>query len=111
MIPSSRRLTTALFKEVILKGKPLHSPIFVLRMLVSQGTSRFSVSVPKKVAKSAVLRNKIRRRLYSALQPTIPHIKAGIQGVFMVKQVILGMSFENIVKNLQDFFGKSGLLK
>ena len=111
MLPRPKRLSTALFKGVIGEGRSLHSPLFVIRVLKLSGPSRFSVSVPKKIAKTAVLRNKIRRRIYSALEPLFPNIKADIHGVFIVKPTILTASFEEISKGIKDFFGKSGFLK
>ncbi len=111
MLPSSKRLSTALFKEVITKGKHLHSPLFVLRAIKTEGLSRFSVSVPKKVAKTAVLRNKLRRRFYSALNPLFVEIKPGIHGVFIVKETILKAHFKSLSTELREFFVKSGLLK
>jgi ribonuclease P protein component len=111
MLPSSKRLSVALFKEVMDKGKHMHSPLFALRAIKTEGLSRFSVSVPKKVAKTAVLRNKLRRRMYSALTPLFSEIKEGIHGVFIVKEALRKATFEEISLELRQFFGKSGLLK
>ena len=112
MLPSSRRLTTALFSKVMAGGKSLHSPFFVFRALKSEPSlTRFSVSVPKKVGKTAVLRNKVRRQVYSGLRTLLPQVKSNIQGVFIVKTAILDASYEEISAELRNFFVKSGLLK
>ena len=111
MLPSTKRLTTVLFRDVVLHGKHLHSPLFIMRAMTFTGKSRFSVSVPKKVAKNAVMRNKIRRRVYSALAPLFPLIKDGIYGVFIVKPAILDSTFSDISIEMKNFFGKYGFLK
>lgn len=50
------------------KGGFLNSPFFTLRFLKNPlKLTHFSVVVSKKVAKTAVSRNKIRRRAYSVL--------------------------------------------
>ena len=111
MLPSSKRLTIPLFKNVIDKGKIFHSPIFIARLVKVDGTSRFSLAVPKKIAKKAVDRNRIRRRVYSALQSLHSRLPSGIHGVFIIKSAILKSSFSDIVGTLRSFFVKNGLLK
>jgi ribonuclease P protein component len=96
------------------KGKIFHSPFFLLKAMKSleeQGPSRFSVSVSKKVAKGAVLRNKIRRRTYSALQPLYNRVQPGFRIVLIAKNPVLEASLEEITTSLDDFFVKTGLLK
>lgn len=111
MLPKPKRLSTKAFKEIIDTGKYLHTPLFLFRSVSFQGSSKFSVSVPKKVAKTAVLRNKIRRRVYSALNKLLPEIEDGIQAILIVKPSILTISFKELSIGIKDFFGKTGLLK
>ncbi len=111
MLQSSRRLTTALFTEVMLKGRVFHSTLFTLRATKSDGISRFSVAIPKKVAKTAVERNKLRRRAYSALRTVYPQVLPGFHGVLIAKSQLLDAKFAEIAPSLQEFFVKSGLLK
>lgn len=111
MISSSKRLTTPFFKNVMDKGKLFHSPIFSVKFLRVSGGSRFSVAVSKKVAKNAVDRNKIRRRVYTALRTLDSKIPQGFHGVFMIKATILKMSLGDITAGLESIFVKSGLLK
>lgn len=111
MLPSSKRLTTPLFKEVMDKGKLVHSSFFSLKIMKATGESRFSVAVSKKIAKSAVERNKIRRRSYSAIRMVLPRLPEGIHGVFMAKAPILKSTLPDISKEVELIFVKSGLLK
>lgn len=111
MLRSSERLTVPLFKEVMDKGKLVHSPLFSAKLLKTTGTSRYSVAVSKKVAKNAVDRNRIRRRVYSAIRTLAPRLPRGINGVFMAKAGVLTGSFKSVAHGVEEIFVKSGILK
>ena len=69
MLPRDRRLRGT--ELGVLRGKRFFSEHF--SALLTSGTrAAFAVVVPKKVAKSAVLRHKIRRRVYAALHTSNP---------------------------------------
>ncbi len=104
MIPKNNRLTTNLFKEVFLKGKSVFGPeISLVYIKNSSGVhSRFSFSVSKKVAKTAVLRNRIRRRSYVALSPLLDGITAPVLGVLVVKKDISTLTVEQTRTLLQN---------
>lgn len=69
MIPKTSRINREDFEKIMKKGGFLNSPFFTLRFLKNPlNTTHFSVVVSKKVAKTAVSRNKIRRRAYSILR-------------------------------------------
>lgn len=110
MLPSSRRLSIPLFKSVVDKGKLFHSPFFSAKMMRAEGPSRFSVVVSKKVAKNATDRNKIRRRMYSALIPFCKNV-SGVHGVIMLKKEVIKASSDQISFELGVFFVKIGLMK
>ncbi len=70
MFKKRERLTRAEFTTFFKHGKRYHSPNFTLiyAPTESQGDSgRVAVVVSKKVSKSAVKRNRIRRKVYSLL--------------------------------------------
>ena len=93
------------------EGKVFHSTLFVFKAIKTSGISRFSVIVSKKVAKTAVERNKIRRRLYSLLNSGYSEISRGVHGIFIVKNDIKKVSVEELATTLDQFFVKIGLLK
>ena len=66
MLPKKKRLTRALFKPLLNAREQAHSPHFWLRATPAD-SPRLGVSVSKKVAKSAVVRNRIRRRVYAEI--------------------------------------------
>ncbi len=111
MLASSQRLTIPLFKNVMDKGRSMHSSLFIFRLAKIGGNSRFSVSVSKKVAKKAVDRNKIRRRAYSVLNSLYSRIQNGFHGVLIAKNTASKAPFQEISADIEGFFVKSGLLK
>ncbi len=104
MIPKHKRLTTSLFKEVFLGGKSVFGPQISLVYIKQNENqhSRFSFSVSKKVAKTAVLRNRIRRRGYVALAPLLSTETVPVFGVLVVKKDISDLTIEQIRILLQD---------
>lgn len=67
------------------KGKTVRSPLLVLTFAPNlRHRQRFGVVVSKKVLKSAVGRNRIRRRLYEALRLELPGFTYPIDGLFIV---------------------------
>jgi ribonuclease P protein component len=67
MLPKKKRLTRALFKPLLSARALTHSLHFWLKASPAEAF-RLGVSVSKKVAKSAVVRNRVRRRVYSAVE-------------------------------------------
>jgi ribonuclease P protein component len=85
MLPKERRIPRSLFQTLINPGngsaKPRfsNSKHFSLRVAgASESPARVAVSVSKKVSKSAVLRNRTRRRAYSAISALLPGLKPGL---------------------------------
>jgi ribonuclease P protein component len=88
---------------------------FSLRYAVRQKTPpeapKFAVVVSKKVDKRAVVRNRIRRRIYGALDALLPHVPAGSEvaiGVFSVD--VATMPAKDLEKTLQALLKKAQLI-
>lgn len=111
MLSSSNRLSTSLFKEIIQKGSIFHGDFFIVRYMNIAGISRFGISVPKKVAKTAVLRNKIRRRVYSIIENMKDRINKNIKVVMIVKNGGEKASFQALQNDIEKNFVKYGILK
>lgn len=87
MLPKKRRVSTALFQEIIEHGTTYHVDHLSLRIQkTALELSRFSVVVPKKVHKQAVDRNKAKRRLSPFLSGFIDQIPPGFKGIFFIKK-------------------------
>lgn len=75
-----------------------------------RNASRFSVVVSKKVHKSAVGRNRIRRRLYELLRAEYPHIV----GVYDIAVIVtngetLGAEYESLRDTLHTLLEQAGV--
>jgi ribonuclease P protein component len=77
MLSKRERIPRSQFADLLQSRQYKNSAHFTLRAAPSKSGARFAVSVSKKVSKSAVVRNRVRRRAYSALP------KAG-QGLYLL---------------------------
>jgi len=68
------------------------------RFVKSDPPGRFSVVVPKSVAKSAVLRNTIRRQVYTTLSSE----KHSLNGIFYIKKEYTDLSKTRPIRNLLE---------
>jgi ribonuclease P protein component len=71
MFPKEERLTREEFEQAFKHGVRVHTPA-TLFIYAAAGTRGAAVVVSKKVAKSAVLRNRLRRQVYTALRTVGP---------------------------------------
>ena len=119
MLPRERRLTTEFFDQVIASGKLFHSPVFTLTAIKApiSKKSRFAAVAAQKFFKTAVERNKVRRRLYAAMDETFlarvdeNFNKTPFYCIVMAKPVLLTLSKKEITAALIDIFVKSGIIK
>lgn len=108
MLPRQRRVSTALFQEVMVKGKSFHSSHLTLRLLYKDGldTSHFSVIVPKKVSLKAVVRNALRRRLYPILRKFEARLTFPAVALIFVKTDISEISHEELTEEIRMLLSK-----
>lgn len=83
MLPKDKRIPLKLWKEALLApkrdSKYLHSAHFALKaVFLNEKQPRVAVSVSKKVAKSAVARNRIRRRAYTSVGKMVARLNPGL---------------------------------
>lgn len=72
-------------RHVYQKGETLRSPLVALIFMPNtRGFQRFSVVVSKKIFKSAVSRNLIRRRVYEAIRLELPEYTTPMDCIFVV---------------------------
>ena len=107
MLSKKIRLTTSLFDQVFKTGKVQHSSSFWVRssLLPAELPSRFAVVVSKKVAPTAVLRNKIRRIVYRAIEILNGRTLTDQQSVMViwgVKKDISKVPFAKITQELES---------
>ncbi|MFZ2253149.1 MAG: ribonuclease P protein component [Minisyncoccia bacterium] len=80
MLPKKERLSRLEFNRFFSVGKRQHSPLFQI-VFAPHETLHASVVVSKKIAKRAVVRNKIRRRIYDIVRNY--HSEERMCGVFI----------------------------
>lgn len=73
---------------------------------------RFSVVISKKVLKSAVKRNRVRRRIYEIIRLELPHIRSGFDVVVMVfSPEVLVTPHDDLRAAIKQLFSQAGLYK
>ncbi len=90
-------------------GRLIHSTFFLIRGKKAETVSRFAFSVPKKVANTAVLRNKLRRRGYSAMRAVLSGFapKSPFHFVFIAKPELKKAKLPEIQADIENFFRNS----
>ncbi|HEU0266146.1 MAG TPA: ribonuclease P protein component [Candidatus Saccharimonadaceae bacterium] len=76
--------------------------------------SRFAVVVSKKVLKSAVGRNRIRRRIYEIVRAELPHLSPGRAHdivLLVFSSEVLTLSSDELVAVVRDLFTQADLYK
>ena len=91
------------------KGKTIRKPKMSLVFVDnSRGFTRVAVVVSKKVIKSAVGRNRVRRRVYEALRRNFEYIPTRRDYIFVIfSDDILTMSFSELEKRLGELVAES----
>ena len=74
--------------------------------------SRFAIVVSKKVHKSAVGRNRIRRRIYEVIRQELPKVASSHDVVLLVfSSEVISMPQGELTETIQQLFESSGLYK
>ncbi len=111
MLSREQRIPKALAREVFIRGGSTSSPFFLLKILKStDGDTRFAVSVSKKVAPTAVMRNRTRRRVYSAIRPLLPRVATGFLVGVSVKKGGEKRAYEDIAQEIKELLTRARIL-
>ena len=100
------------FDEVIKKGKFFKENFLVLKKAKNNlRWTRVGFVVSQKVAKKAVIRNKIKRRLRETVGTNLSRIRPGYDIIFFSKKGIEEKEFLEIKKSIEKLLKKAKLLK
>ena len=101
MLPQSKRLTRQEFSHAFSHGRRVHNSLMQLIVL---GASDFktAIVVPKKIHKSAVKRNKLKRQMYALLES---HGDLKGRYIIIVKPAIKNVSYANLKESVQSLVG------
>jgi ribonuclease P protein component len=111
MLPRRERLSTEEFMEVMKNGRVFHSPLFLMRAIQNASSTKFAAVASKKVAKTAVLRNKIQRHIYISLQSLIKNVIPGTRAILFPKEAALSKDKSVMTEEIQRLFVKAGIIK
>lgn len=73
--------------------------------------NRFGVIVSKKIDKRAVVRNRIKRLIYTAVGELQDKMKQGIDALFIIKKDAIGKTKKDFYLTIEQILEKEGLLK
>ncbi len=112
MLNKSSRLTTKEFLETMKDGKVVHSAFFIARIQSPTPSLKVSAVAPVKIAKTAVLRNKTRRRIYDAARPLLAEASSKAHVLLIAKAPLLqNDDAAALAAEVRDVFVKAGLLR
>ncbi len=101
-------------RYVYSNGKAVRSQLFTVKYIPNSHRKhpRFSVVISKKVIKSAVGRNRVRRRLYEYLRINIPNL-TGVYDVVVIctSAELRTLPYAQITEQLDQLFNKANLYK
>lgn len=101
-------------RYVYKNGQAIRSHLITMKYITNphRKHSRFAVVVSKKVHKSAVGRNRIRRRIYEIIRAELPRVTRPHDVVIMVfSGEVLTMSHEELVETITQLFSQGNLYK
>ncbi len=96
-------------RYVYQKGKTIRTPVLSLVYAPNnRDRQRFGVVVSKKVLKSAVGRNRVRRRVYEAIRLELPYFTTPQDCLFVVfNKTILNMPFLELRRTIHELLERS----
>ena len=118
MLPRKQRIPKALSREVFARGAGVSSANFLIKTASSPDSpgspTRFAVSISKKVAPTAVARNRARRRVYSAIRDIISArlftLKNGLLVAITVKKGGENLGFKEIEKEITSLLKRAAVI-
>lgn len=104
MLPKKHRLNRAQFGKVFSSGTLLHSEHFSIKWTDVLGNiePRFAVVVSKKVSRSSVGRNRIRRRYYEMLRGLLSQVPEGTAGIILIRPRAASLPPWDLEKELEE---------
>lgn len=106
MLPKKKRVTKDIFQDIMDKGNVVHGSFFILRYL-KQDIPQYAVVAPKKIAKTAVKRNSLRRKVYNTLR--LYDLKSNA-GIFFYKKEALLASPTDIKNDIDSILKKARII-
>lgn len=107
MISKKHRLSQQDFKKYLVKTRVLNGQHLYIRFcLTDLKNTHFSVVVSKKVAKTSVLRNKIKRRVYAIVSEYLDTFPKGFICMIFLGKGSSSLSYNNTRTEVQELLNK-----
>ncbi|MEZ4194902.1 MAG: ribonuclease P protein component [Candidatus Paceibacterota bacterium] len=106
MLPKKERLDRAQFSRVFASGRRIHG-VYTTVILSPAPTFTSSVVVPKKVAKLAHERNRIRRRIYALLRKMRLDLDPKVALIVVTKPAISKLTRAEFVSQVATEIGRA----
>ena len=113
MLPKNKRIQKSTLRSFQGKGRSFFVETLTLWAVLTTEDipAKASVVVSKKIAKGAVERNKIKRRIYSALQKELKTIKNGFLLSFYPKKEIQKTTHTQLTKQIFEVLKQARVKK
>lgn len=101
-------------RYVYKNGQAIRSHLITIKYVPNahRKHSRFAVVVSKKVHKSAIGRNRMRRRVYEIVRHELPHMKSPHDVVLMIfSSEVISLPYDELVTTVRQLFEQAGLYK
>ena len=100
------------FRAIYQHGNYFATPALILRALSDSDchSVKFGISISRKISKKAVIRNRIKRQIRSALQILLPSLSSTWVMVIIVRPPALECKTEHFLRELEQLFIQSGIL-
>lgn len=113
MLPRENRLKREKEFEAVFKGGRMLKGKYVFLKFLGNGTEKTKIGfvVSKKVSKSAVVRNKAKRRMREVLRLMKDKIKDGLDIIIIALPLIKDAGYKEIEKDIVSFLEKGEFIK
>lgn len=100
------------FQSVYQQGRRYRGSQLILRVLKDPSLthSRFGIAVSKKVSKTAVIRNRLKRQVRGVILSLLPHIQPGWNVVIVVLPQAVTCKYEHFLGELEQLFNQAGII-
>jgi ribonuclease P protein component len=118
-LPKANRLRNRRdFQSVYQRGIRRSSPNLVLRALLEPepkencpvSLTRFGISISQKVSKKAVVRNRIKRQIKSAIRELLPQIEGGWKIAIVVRGSAIECKYEHFLRELKQLLKNTKII-
>ena len=111
MLPHKHRIPSSELSSIMRFGKRVQTPgLSMVYRVLTISHSRFAFVVSTKIDKRATGRNRMRRLMSESVRLHTQEIKPGIDGVFIAKKGLMGLSQVEVEAQVMEGLKRAGIL-